>query len=200
LPAPSKRLLDLAKLGTHSLSLRLAPELEAITVFLGAAIVCQPEEVERFRLAQTTLRSTLGSVSAELNEAGLFRMQTKCKRREAFSEIVQETLGITPMLEPDDLIIGIAHDDHVAFGITRAPLRDPEIVDIMEVRVRKKRRYHRTLRGALHGLNQLAVFQHTRPQPFLDQANDPSIAHPVLDEPYEPFSTQSIEEPGYVGV
>src|SRR5215470_7869329 len=200
MPAPSKRLLDLAELGTHSLSLRLAPELETGTTLLGAAIVCQPEEVERFRLTQTTLRSTLGSVSAELNEAGLFRMQTKRERREAFSEIVQETLRITPMLEPDDLIIGIAHDDHVAFGVTHAPLRDPEIVDIMEVHVRKKRRYHRTLRGALRGLNQLVVFQYTRPQPFLDQADESSIAHPVLDEPYEPISAQSVEEPGYVGV
>src|SRR5262245_66470693 len=92
MPAPSKRLLDLAKLGTHSLSLRLAPELETGTTLLCAAIVCQPEEVERFRLTQTTLRSARGSVSAELDEAGLFRMQTKGERREAFSEIVQETL------------------------------------------------------------------------------------------------------------
>src|SRR5262249_40363358 len=49
MPAPSKRLLDLAKLGTHSLSLRHAPELETGTTLLCAAIVCQPEEVERFR-------------------------------------------------------------------------------------------------------------------------------------------------------
>jgi hypothetical protein len=116
LPAPSKRLLDLAELDTHSLSLRLAPELETGTALLSAATVCQPEEVERFRLTQTTRRSALGSVSAELNEAGLFRMQTERERRKAFSEIVQETLGITPMLEPYDLIIGVAHDDHVAFG------------------------------------------------------------------------------------
>jgi hypothetical protein len=139
MPAQSERLLDLAKLGTHSLSLRRTPELETGTTLLSAAIVCQPEEVERFRLTQTTPRSTLGSVSAELNESGLFRMQTERERREAFSEIVQETLRITPMLEPDDLIIGVAHDDHVAFGVTNAPLRDPEIVDIMEVHVRKKR-------------------------------------------------------------
>ena len=129
MPAQSKRLLDLAKLGTHSLSLRLAPELETGTTPLCAAIVCQPEEVERFRLTQTTLRSALGSVSAELDEAGLSRMQTKRERRKAFCEIVQETLRITPMLEPDELIIGVAHDDHVAFGVTNAPLRDPEIVE-----------------------------------------------------------------------
>jgi hypothetical protein len=56
------------------------------------------------------------------------------------------------------------------------------------------------LRGALRRLDQAAVFQHTRLQPFLDQADDPSIADSVFDESYEPFSAQSIEEPRYVGV
>ena len=52
----------------------------------------------------------------------------------------------------------------------------------------------------LASLDQLALFQHTRLQPFLAQADDPSITDPVLDKSYEPFSAQSIEEPGDVGV
>jgi len=48
--------------------------LEAGTTLLSAAVVCQPKEVERFRLTQTTLCSTLSSASAEINEASLFRM------------------------------------------------------------------------------------------------------------------------------
>jgi hypothetical protein len=42
MPAQSKRLLDLAKLGAHSLSLCLASELEPGAVFPSAAVVCQP--------------------------------------------------------------------------------------------------------------------------------------------------------------
>ena len=37
-------------------------------------------------------------------------MQTECESRQAFFEIAQETLRIAPVLEPDDLIIGVPHD------------------------------------------------------------------------------------------
>jgi len=56
------------------------------------------------------------------------------------------------------------------------------------------------LRGALRRLDHAAIFQHTRLQPLLDQADDPSIADSVFDESDEPLSAQSIEEPRYVGV
>src|SRR3954468_10883994 len=42
-------------------------------------------------------------------------------------------------------IVGIAHDDHLARRVARAPLLDPEIVDIMEVHVRKARGDHTPL-------------------------------------------------------
>jgi hypothetical protein len=38
-----------------------------------------------------------------------------------------------PVLEANDRIVGIPHDDHIALGMALAPLLDPEIVDIMEV-------------------------------------------------------------------
>ena len=56
------------------------------------------------------------------------------------------------------------------------------------------------MRSALRCLDQSAVFQHTRLQPLLDQADDPPITNSVFDESYEPLSAQSIEEPRYVGV
>jgi hypothetical protein len=102
LPAPSKRFLDLTELGTHPLSLCLAPELEAGPVLPRAAVMCQPEEIERFRLALTVPGSPFGSVSAELDEPCLLGVQAERKRRQAFFEIVQEVLRITPVLEPDD--------------------------------------------------------------------------------------------------
>jgi hypothetical protein len=99
--------------------------------------VCQPEEIERFRLALTTPRSPFGSVSAELDEPCLLGVQAERECRQTFFEIVQEALRITPVLEPDDLIIGVSHDDHVALGVARAPLLGPEIVDVMKVHIRK---------------------------------------------------------------
>src|SRR5437763_5698544 len=42
--------------------------------------------------------------------------------------------------------------------------------------------------------------QHTRLQPFLDQADDPLVANSAFDQSYEPFRAQRIEEARYVGV
>jgi hypothetical protein len=35
------------------------------------------------------------------------------------------------MLKPDDLIIGVAHDDHVAARLGLAPSLDPQIVGVV---------------------------------------------------------------------
>ena len=102
LPAPSERFLDLMELGTHPLSLCLAPNLEAGPVLPRAAVMCQPKEIERFRLTLTTPHSSLGSIPAELDEPRLLRVQTECECHQTFFEIVQEVLRITPVLEPDD--------------------------------------------------------------------------------------------------
>jgi hypothetical protein len=100
--------------------------------------VCQPQEVERLRLALAPLCPALGSVSAELKEAGLFRVQVERELCQAFLEIDQETLRILPVLESNDCVVGIPHDDHIAPRVARAPLLDPEIVDVMEIHIRKQ--------------------------------------------------------------
>jgi len=69
--------------------------------------VCQPQEVERLRLALAPLCPALGSVSAELKEAGLFRVQAERELCQAFLEIDQETLRILPVLESNDCVVGI---------------------------------------------------------------------------------------------
>src|ERR1700681_1239215 len=94
--------LDLPELGFHSLSLCLAPELEVGAVLPGGAVVCQPQEIERLRLALAPLCPALGSVSAELKEAGLFRVQAERELCQAFLEIDQETIRIMPVLESND--------------------------------------------------------------------------------------------------
>src|SRR5271156_3502151 len=55
MPVPSQCFPDLPELGFHSLSLCLAPELEAGAVLLGAAVVREPQEIERLRLALAPL-------------------------------------------------------------------------------------------------------------------------------------------------
>jgi hypothetical protein len=86
------------------------------------------------------------------------------------------------VLESDDEILGIAHDDHVARGLTPSPALRPEIEDVVQVDVGKKRRYYRPLSGPLVTNRHDSVFEDARPGPFLDQADDARIADPVLHE------------------
>jgi hypothetical protein len=42
-----------------------------------------------------------------------------------------------PVLEADDGVIRVAHDDHVAGRMTATPLPDPQVVDVVEIDIRK---------------------------------------------------------------
>jgi hypothetical protein len=56
------------------------------------------------------------------------------------------------------------------------------------------------LRGSRHGLDHATVLEHTRLQPLPQQADDPAIADPVLDEPDQPVMADRVEERPEVGV
>src|SRR5260370_8716720 len=133
----SQRFRALPNLGLHPLSLCLAPELEVGAVLLGAAVVCEPQEIERFRLSLAPVCSALGSVPAELDKAGFLRVQAERELGQAILEIVQETIRIMPVLEANDCIVVIPHADHTAPNVALAPLMDPEIADIMDIPVLK---------------------------------------------------------------
>ena len=105
MPVLAERLLDLPDLGPHSFWLRLAPELEAGAVLLSGAIVPEPQEIERLRLAIAPSLSTFGSKLAELDEASLFRVQTQCELSQAFLKITLEAFRVLPILEANDRIV-----------------------------------------------------------------------------------------------
>jgi len=71
--APPQLLFDLLQLGSHTLRDRLAFDGERSLSGLPA-IVREPQEVERLRLAQPSLRSTFRRVSAELDESRFVRV------------------------------------------------------------------------------------------------------------------------------
>jgi hypothetical protein len=127
-------------------------------------------------------------------------MQAQRKLCQAFLEIIQEALRVLLVLEADDRIIGIPHDDHVAGGVPQSPLLDPEIIDVVQVDVRKEWGCHRTLRNPFPRLHPEVLFQHTRLQPFLDQADDPAITDPMFDETHQPFPAERVEERTDIGV
>jgi hypothetical protein len=55
---------------------------------------------------------------AELDQPRLVGMKAERKAGQTLPEIVKELLRVAPMLETDDRIVRIAHDDHIAGGVS----------------------------------------------------------------------------------
>jgi len=72
-----------------------------------------------------------GGIPPKLDEAGLLRMEMQGKRGKAFLEGREKLLGVVPVLEAHDGVIGVAGDDHGSLGVTAAPLMCPEVQYIM---------------------------------------------------------------------
>ncbi len=85
------------------------------------------EEVERLGLAEAPGRAILSGVAPELDQPGLVGMQLQAKLREPLTEIVEELLGITEVLEPAHKVVGEPHGDQIAPGIATSPLTDPAV-------------------------------------------------------------------------
>ena len=104
------------------------------------------------------------------------------------------------MLEADDEIVRISHDDHVARGLAMSPSVGPEIEHVVQVHIGKKRRDHRALPRARVTDREHSVFQHARLKPFLDQVDHASISNPMLQETNQPLLADRIEEASDVRV
>ena len=70
----------------------------------------------------------------------------------------------------------------------------------MQVDVRQQRTDDRTLRRSLRRRDLDAVLEHTRLEPFPNQADDALVANPVFDEPDQPVMADPVEERLDVGV
>src|SRR5579863_2667067 len=149
--------------------------------------VGETQKVKGLRLPFPTLRPALSGISPKLNQACLLRMQLQPEFPHALPQLLQESLSVFPVLETQHSVIRIAHDDHFAPGYLLPPCHHPQIEYIVQVEVGKDRRNHRTLRSPFLRLEPPAVFHHARLQPFLDQAHDPLICDPMLDELHQPL-------------
>ena len=78
-------------------------------------------------------------------------MQLQAELREPVAQVGEEPLGVLPMLEAHDVVVGEPHDDHVPARVPPSPLVGPQVEDVVQVDVRKQRRNRRPLRGPLLG-------------------------------------------------
>src|SRR5260370_19620370 len=114
--ALSKRLLDFLELGPHAVGPALPVDQE-VACARFAAYEREAEEVEGFRFADAAPLSVGGRQAAELDHAGLVRMQRERKLPKPFAHRIPEAPGVGLVLEADDDVVGISHDNHVARGL-----------------------------------------------------------------------------------
>ena len=104
------------------------------------------------------------------------------------------------MLESNNKVVGIAHDDHVTRGLVPSPALGPKIKDVVQVDVGEQWRDHRALPRPPLTDRHYPFFQDAHLEPFLDQADDASVADPMFQEADQPFLADFVEERSDVGV
>jgi hypothetical protein len=132
----------------------------------------EPEEVERLRFAEASSAAVRNRVPTKLDEPRLIGMKIQSKTSEPRLEIGKELLCFVPMLEANDGVVRVAHDNHVAGGASLPPLVDPLIIDMMEVNVRQERADDRTLWRPFLRLDHAPIFEYACRQPFGNQPDD----------------------------
>lgn len=121
-------------------------------------------------------------------------MQFEPELHEPQSHRVPEQPGISFMLEADNDIVRVTHDDNVAFGFSPAPLVGPQVEDVVKVDAGKKRRDHRSLRGPFLTDAPRPFIQNARLEPFAHKADNALVANPVLQKSDQPFLADRIEK------
>ena len=102
-------------------------------------------------------------------------MQRQRERCQTRAHRLPEASGIGFLLEADDDVIRVAHDDHVARGLAPSPACGPEIEHVVQVDVGKQRRGHRPLPCPFITDGDDLFFQDTRLQPLANQADDAPV-------------------------
>src|SRR4030095_11138888 len=137
MPMPPESVLDLRQLGPHPFLTGIASQLEPSRA-CDTTDMGEPEKRKRFRFPLTPPGTIAGRKPPEFDETGLLRMELQGKRGETFGERGEKALGILPVLETHDGVIGIAgHDDH-PLGVASPPLMHPEVQCIMQIDIGKQ--------------------------------------------------------------
>ena len=136
--APSQLVLDLPELRLHAVAAALPMDLEVAPAGL-AADEGEAQEVEGLRLAKPAPRALGRREAAELDQAGLVRMQRQRELLQPLTHRIPEAPGVGLVLETDHNVIRVAHEDHVAGGLAPSPALGPEVEDVVQVDVGQER-------------------------------------------------------------
>ena len=190
---PAQFLFDCAQFGLPSLCTGQPQYHESALAGLRAAM-CEAQKVKRLRFAHATAVAVLARKAPELDQPCLALVQLQAKAFQPSGHLALKSLGIPDVLEPLDPIVGVTHDDHLAFGVSLTPLPHPQVQRIVKVDVGQQRADTAALHCSYLALRQPAICQHSCVQPFLDQPHEPCVGHPVLDELDQPVVFDRVVE------
>jgi len=122
----SQLLLDFLQLGCHALGDRFALEGEFLILSLPADMR-EAQEAERFGLAFSSLLPVEFSKSSELDPARLIWMQFQSKVLQPFREMFPEAVCVGLILKPQDDVVRVPYDNHLALRPFLAPDVHPEV-------------------------------------------------------------------------
>jgi hypothetical protein len=77
--------------------------------------------------------------AAKFDETRLVGMQRQPERRDSLAQLGEELLGLPPMLESHNEVIGKAHDHHLSARLLLPPPLDPEIEHVVQIEVGQQR-------------------------------------------------------------
>ena len=164
------------------------------------ATVRKAQEVERLRWAVATVSSILFRISAELNDSRFVGMQLEAEARESLAQFCQKLLCFVTMFETRDKVVSETDEDHLSARWLSSPSLDPEVECVVEIEVRQQWADTAALNRSYLTLHSLALFQHARLEPFLDQAHDAPVGYAVLDKPHQPSVIESVVKLPNVGI
>ena len=168
MPVLPEGVLDLRQLGPHPLLIGIASELE-LPITAGTTDVREPKKRQRFGSPLTPSGSIAGRIAPKLDEAGLLRMEVQGKGGEAFMEGDEKLLGVVPVLEAHDGVIGVAGDDPGYLGVAAAPLMCLEVQYVMQIDIGKQWGDHCSLHHPLLRFDDHVIFYDTGLEPFTDE-------------------------------
>src|SRR5262245_43020296 len=192
-------LFDLLQLPAEPLGDRLAPHRKLARPRL-ATDMREAEKVKGFRFPLATSLAPVTCPTPELNEARLVRVQFEVKPVEACPQVAQKLLGVVFVLEADDEIVTVSHEDDLAQCVPAAALGSPEVKDIVQVQVRQEWTCATPLRRPFVLLSPVPILQHARLEPLAKLADDALGPNPVLDKLPQPFVVHRIIKAPNVGI
>src|SRR3982074_1267564 len=135
---PSQFLLDLPERCPHAIApcCPFDKELSTAVAFTDEG---KAEKVEGLRFSEPAMSASFRRKAAEIHQAGLVRIERQRELLEPLAHIVPEAPGVSLVLETDDNVIGITHENHVARGLVPSPALGPEVEHVMQVDVGEQR-------------------------------------------------------------